>query len=260
MKRKIFLGVLPAIWALQLAVSHGEQPQPWLELDFRKEIPETTSGKVSAGVEIFEKGGTEPAFRKGKDGGMVTFAPTTSVGGGLRLLGVEGQSPVTLAEPEDEISIAAWVKLAANPNKGKQTVVGNLDDAEQSGWLFGIYPGGSLFFFWTRTEASPTIRRTESLCPDGEWHHVAMVWRNSDERGLAFYVDGLPAETLTGDGRPGAAKGNAPLPRGEAPLAVGAASNGRFPFPGSIREIKIFDRALSDEEIFQLAQTGSGAE
>lgn len=191
---------------------------------------------------------------------MVTFAPTGPVGGGLLLRGVEGQSPLSLAEPDDEISIAAWVKLAANDNKGKQTVVGNLDDAEQSGWLFGIYPGGNLFFFWARSEAAPTIRRTESLCPEGEWHHVAMVWKNSDERGLSFYVDGLPAETLTGDGRPGAAKGTALVPQGQAPLAVGAAGNGRFPFPGSVRDIKIFDRALSDEEIFQLAQSGSGGE
>jgi hypothetical protein len=191
---------------------------------------------------------------------MVTFSPTTTVGGGLRILGLEGQSPLSLSEPSDEITVTAWVRMAANPNKGKQTVVGNLGDSEQSGWIFGIYPGGSLFFFWSRPDAAPTIRRTEPLCQEGEWHHVAMTWNNAEERGLAFYVDGQPADSLTGDGRPGSAKGTIPVPSGDAPLCIGAVANGRFPFPGSMRDIKIFDRALTAEEIFKLAQAGSGSE
>jgi len=258
MKRKISLPLFVALGALHLTVTHSKAVDPLLDIDFRKDIPAETSGKVKTAIEPFEKGKSEPVFQEGEGGGMVTFTPTAWLGGGLRVRGVEG--PLALAEQEDEISVAAWVKLAASPNKGKQTVVGNLDDTEQSGWIFGVYPDGSLFFYWTRPEAAATLRKTLQVSPEGEWHHIAMVWKNSEDKGLSFYVDGLPVEPLSGDGRVVYSKGSTPIPLGDAPITVGATTNGRFPFPGSIRDIKLFDQALSAEEVFQLSQVGAGAQ
>lgn len=258
MKRKSPFPFLITICALYLAATHSKAVEPLIDIDFRKDIPAETSGKVKTAIEPFEKGKSEPVFQEGDGGGMVTFSPTSWLGGGLRVRGVEG--PLSLAEQEDEITISAWVKLAASPNKGKQTVVANLDDAEQSGWIFGVYPDGSLFFYWTRLEAAATLRKTLQVSPEGEWHHIALVWKNSEDKGLAFYVDGVPVEPLSGDGRVVYSKGTMPIPLGDAPITVGATTNGRFPFPGSIRDIKLFDQALSAEEVFQLSQAGAGAQ
>ncbi len=249
-----------ALFFLGLGVVRGEPSEPLVELDFRTEIPIETSGKNKVGIEVFKKGNTEPEFVSGVEGapGMLSFAPTSWLGGGLLMPGVEG--PAALSESDDEITVAAWVKPAASAVEGKQSVVGNLNEKESSGWIFGIYPDGSVLFFWSRPEALATIRKTATLCNEGEWHHIVVVWKNNDEQGVDFYVDGLPVEPLSGDGRVVRSKGTTPIPLGEAPLTIGTTASGRFPFSGGIRSIKLFDRALDSEEIFRLSQAGVPSE
>lgn len=243
-----------------IGMAQSQVPEPFAALDFQTGIPVETSGKCKVGVEVFKSGNSEPQFVAGEETspGMLSFSPTSWLGGGLLLHGVEGA--VALAEPDDEITVTAWVKPAATSVEGKQTVVGNLDEKEKAGWIFGVYPDGSVLFFWARPDALATIRKTEPLCREGEWHHIGMVWKNNSEEGLSFYVDGIPVESRSGDGRVVRSKGSTPIPFGEAPLAIGTTANGRFPFSGDIRSVRLFDRALDSEEIFQLSQIGGDSD
>ena len=82
---------------------------------------------------------------------------------------------------------------------------------------------------------------------DGEWHEVAVTWTAMDRR-IRFFVDGRPA----GDGELGVKQ-----PLRDAVLRIGA-TNDNFPersyLQGELRAVRIFDRALSADELSQVEQ------
>ena len=76
---------------------------------------------------------------------------------------------------------------------------------------------------------------------DGNWHHVAMTWKQDTPNGFASYLDGQLV------GRRDSS--NEPIPNHNAPLYFGA-FNGTSEFSkGSLDEIAIWDRTLSQTEM-----------
>lgn len=75
---------------------------------------------------------------------------------------------------------------------------------------------------------------------DGEWHHLAMTWKQNAENGLISYLDGRAIAQRQSS--------NIPLPKMSAKVEIGAL-NGQALTEGTIDEIRIWNRARSATEI-----------
>lgn len=73
--------------------------------------------------------------------------------------------------------------------------------------------------------------------PSGGWHHLAFLWQ--DNRMLT-YIDGQKAGSVTVSGT---------ISQGANTLAVGSLSDGSLPFAGTIDEVKLYTRLLTQEEL-----------
>lgn len=258
--RRLFSFSLFLVSLTVAARAQAKLPEAAVDLNFQKELPAKNAGTAGGAVEV-APGGTQPPehVSGGKpEEGAVRFAPGGRKGTGITLDASEDK--LRLSAPGEEMTISAWIRLPepsdSADTKGKQSLVSNLDPKETGGWMFGAYPGGSLFFYWTRSDASPTLRTTDALVTPGAWHHVAVTWTNDVSGGLQFFVDGAPALPKVGPTIL-RLKGTQPISASEEPLTIGATGDERYPFSGEIRSLQIYDKALGDEEIAQLAQTGS---
>jgi len=86
---------------------------------------------------------------------------------------------------------------------------------------------------------------SESVITDGQWHHIGLIWDNSYRY---LYVDGIEAA--------GDTKALAPLKASDGGLYIGAGKTldtANF-FPGLIDDVRIYNRALSTEDIEELAR------
>jgi hypothetical protein len=76
---------------------------------------------------------------------------------------------------------------------------------------------------------------------DGQWHHVAVTWKQGTPGGFASYLDGKPVAKRD--------SANSPIPNHNAQLYFGA-FNGAGEFSnGELDEISVWRRALSGSEI-----------
>ena len=78
----------------------------------------------------------------------------------------------------------------------------------------------------------------------GNWYHVVLS-RNSSVGGR-IYINGVPQGSLVGLGN---------LAVNNAPLNIGAGGSSNQ-FPGSIDEVRIYNRSLSDKEVQYLYKYG----
>jgi hypothetical protein len=79
----------------------------------------------------------------------------------------------------------------------------------------------------------------ETLVASEEWTHVAVTY---DAGTVTLYVNGEAA---------GSGSAESPLAGNELPLRIGADSNGEGLFSGRVDEVRVYDRALSADEIAQ---------
>ncbi|RRJ97577.1 LamG domain-containing protein [Opitutaceae bacterium TAV4] len=251
------LSLYPVFLSVALSVTSFLQGQTadgdfLLHLDFRKQLPVQTAEGDS--LESVIVNGTQPKFSE--SAGALIFDSNSWKAGFLRLAGTENAA--TLAGATDALTISALVKLA--PSSGdskiagaKQALVSRIDAKEKAGWFFGNYVSGKLLFFWARENGTAVIRMTKAaLFRPGEWHRVSVVWKTDDMNGLSFFVDGYPADSMVGE-RVVRAKGTATIPADKRPITIGATDDGRYPFRGEIRDVRIYNRALSAGELLKLS-------
>ena len=174
--------------------------------------------------------------------GGVQIASDPARGQVLSLDGTDDAVDVAYsAELNPEVFTAS---LWANPDPGgtsHRSPLTSRDDSPQRGYIIYIEPGNT-WQFWTGTGAawnSPAGPAAQL----GEWTHVAASFENEQKK---FYINGR----LVGEG-------TAPLDLNtEQPLRLGAGASegpGNYFFPGMIDEVRIYDRALSAEEVAGLA-------
>ena len=89
----------------------------------------------------------------------------------------------------------------------------------------------------------------EFALSDGKWHHVVFAVEDAGEPKVSIYMDGESQEVIVGDGK----KLDTFAPFVE-PVYIGAANNRgtveRF-FPGTIDEVRIYNRPLTAPEVIQ---------
>ncbi len=173
--------------------------------------------------------------------GNPAWQPTGGmVGGALLFNGVDDYvSTAFILDPaKGAFSAFAWIKGGA-PG---QVII------SQGGWLSQTWMGvgASDGRFMTGLMAPLPSLESESIITDGQWHHVGLVY---DFNGLLryLYVDG--AEVAKDTNPVGGLPSDVGLYIG-AGKALDAASF----FSGLIDDVRVYDEALSAEEVAELAR------
>ena len=170
------------------------------------------------------------------EGGMID--------GTLMLCGVDDyvEAPFILDPSNGQFSVFAWMYGGASG----QVIISQTGESGET-WL-GIDPSGKLMTGlvpsssgWTNPE--PLV--SESVVTDGQWHHVGFVWDGSYR---TLYADGIEVakDKYAQD----------PLKNANGGLYMGA-SKDLDPFSffiGFIDDVRIYNVALTTEEIAALAQ------
>ena len=158
-----------------------------------------------------------------------------------------------------EVSVCAWIRTSSALN---QSII-SFDRNEYYRLQIGGEAGDDGLLGWevmtdtgqVDTDEAANWPANTGLVNDGLWHHVAGVFDNGT---LTMYIDGRPKEPYVGGATFGS--GNARygfLADGsEAEGFDGARNTTPIPFDGDMDEVCIYDRALSEAEIVDMAIGG----
>tara|TARA_B100001564_G_scaffold74698_1_gene59539 strand:- start:173 stop:2275 length:2103 start_codon:yes stop_codon:yes gene_type:complete len=144
-------------------------------------------------------------------------------------------------------SVVAWVKFTDFDSSQDVSFIGDADSTSirQS---FAFETGGETVTMGI--SASNVKFRFTSPLSTGKWHHVVYTY-NGGQAGSAssayqVFIDGVKARQFDGVG-----SGTLTLPAGSA-LWFGRNHSGTTHFGGSIANVRLFNRALTPDEIYQL--------
>ena len=190
----------------------------------------------------------------GNNGTITGAIPTIGkVGQALKLDGSNGEIEcVSVGAPSSlnnlsQISISAWIYAKSAGDFGRGVIL-NKSNFEANGWKFEF---GSYRFtvdYDTRLMAYAT---RPSL---NEWHHVVVVWNGSQTSSeVKFYTDGILVNHTSDQDGSGSRKGD--QGQGVVISSMGCSSTSRK-FDGKIDEVRVYDSALTAEEIKRLYNMG----
>jgi hypothetical protein len=142
----------------------------------------------------------------------------------------------------DEHTVSAWVRMPRSDGKMNAGIAGYWGPGADSG--YGLCFAGSGQLGMIEGQKS-TWQYALSGVPvdDGQWHHLVGIRKNSN---ALLYVDGIK--------QPGATDLKPLFPAGQK-LMLGYLDAPQVPrqhFQGTMDEVMVFNRALSEEEIKQL--------
>jgi len=171
------------------------------------------------------------------------------IGGALDFDGVDdyvdcGTNEV-LNNLSDAITVSAWVNIRSVTTTWMGIVMKG-----ETAWRLGVN-GDTTGIHWGFTGGTRGWQAANSVTelPLNEWHHIAGTCDKNV--GAVVYVDGV-AETENPD-LDGIATNEMPLLLGENPEALGRL------FDGILDDVRIYDRALSADEINELVALGAPA-
>ena len=131
-------------------------------------------------------------------------------------------------------TISAWVK---NENNGtKASIVSKRDAAYTEGYDFEIQNNNKIAMSWNGGADAIT---SNTKIPNGEWHHIAVIFNNGT---ATLYIDGVLDQTAF----------NLNTPNDTAQsfiIAAAGASNTTDFFKGNLDEIRIWNVALTESQL-----------
>ncbi|MFN0101583.1 MAG: DUF1553 domain-containing protein [Bryobacteraceae bacterium] len=135
-------------------------------------------------------------------------------------------------------SFSVWIK----PESETGAILSRIEDYWE-GEGYGLYlKNGNVHFVATRRYTDISLRlETAEKVRLGEWQHIAFTYDgNRKGRGVRIWIDGKPATTKT-------TFDELTYPFGpKVPFLIGG--GGGLRFQGAIDDVRVFDRALSEEE------------
>jgi PKD repeat protein len=141
----------------------------------------------------------------------------------------------TLSFPHD-LSVAAWIKTTGDAGG----IVHEHDGGSDGNFVFGLSQGGRLRFGRSATVAGGLY--DSDFVNDGEWHFVVGLYDNTSHS-VKYYIDGYFASSYTD---------LQSLPDNHIPLIIGDENNHLYAFDGVIDDVRLYDRVLSEAEIWTL--------
>ena len=174
-----------------------------------------------------------PAWTAGEYGGALSFSGANYVDLG---------NPASL-QLTGSMTLTAWIKIGANP-ADDGAIVAKLGPA---GWQLKTSPdtGPRTAAIQISSNGSDSIQRYSStVLAANTWYHVAGVY-DAAARTLSIYVNGFFDN--------GVLAGTVPPSQYNSPLGVNIAQRtgnpGTFNFLGTLDEVHVFNRALTESEI-----------
>ena len=156
--------------------------------------------------------------------------------------------------PQPAISMEAWYKVDLTSASGNNFgAVVSKGSGEADGW--GITRFGRADDISTQTSSTPGwqgLGSGSAVAWNGEWHHVVGVWVDESITGAEamakIYVDGILANTGIRWRPPG-------IPLNDYDVWIGGSAfyttgDARF-FAGLIDDVRIYDEALTDAQVYQ---------
>jgi len=140
----------------------------------------------------------------------------------------------------DYLTLAAWVKMPTAATGGDVGVISKFAGGDLE-FNFRINSTGYINFWGSQLGSSiigAGITSAAALV-DNTWTHVAGVYNDG---AMTVYIDGAQSGGLL----PGSAL---PLWDGSSDISIGAYSAGGANFPGTIDDVRIYNTALTEEEI-----------
>ena len=175
-----------------------------------------------------------PFFEAGQSGQAV------SLNGIDQYVEITGYQGITVVNGvQQPFTVTNWFKTTEN---GEMVTWGASPDGQRLSWRLD---GGSL-----RTEHGSGNLRGNTVANDGEWHHAALVVTEGATlrpNATQLYLDGLEDSTFSG-----ADVLYNLQPDTDVSIGRRATSGDRY-FPGSLDDVRIYDRDLTDAEIAWLA-------
>ncbi|MHC4912688.1 MAG: LamG domain-containing protein [Planctomycetota bacterium] len=205
-----------------------------------------------------EGGGTIAYDSAGGNDGTIYGAEyaTGQVGGALEFDGVDdyvdvGNDPSL--KPSLPVTVSAWIKLSGSGKLQRVVSTGEQVPTYYGVWLELLSTDRVHIGFGDGTgSASQAYRRSKfgaSVLDTGRWYHVVGVMRGATD--MDVYVDGVD------DGGNYNGSGGS-LAYSDANSAIGYDDAPRYHFDGLIDDVRIYDRALSAEEVEELYLEGLG--
>lgn len=198
--------------------------------------------------------------------GNVSFVPgrTTKAGqaalfdgtlGHIAVKNVEGSK----LEPKVGMTIAAWVRADAGRGAEDWCHFVTKADAFNNGYVLKwTHDGSEDLSCFLITGANPATFSTpndylgiSNASLIGAWHHVAVTW-NSVTKRVAIFVDGTERAFKENAIYDGAHSGST-LYIGGHPYRNALNQQMQSTFPGALDDVRIYERALNQSEISQLA-------
>ena len=175
-----------------------------------------------------------PFFEAGQSGQAV------SLNGIDQYVEITGYQGITVVNGvQQPFTVTNWFKTTEN---GEMVTWGASPGGQRLSWRLD---GGSL-----RTEHGSGNLRGNTVANDGEWHHAALVVTEGATlrpNATQLYLDGLEDSTFSG-----ADVLYNLQPDTDVSIGRRATSGDRY-FPGSLDDVRIYDRDLTDAEIAWLA-------
>jgi hypothetical protein len=168
-------------------------------------------------------------------------SPLAGGGGSLKFDGVDDYVSVdndASLKPTSAIAISAWIKCD-NPSSGTFRYIIDQDSPNYSGKGYSLYfSTNNSLYFTTRSTAANVSSILGTV--DGNWHFLVATWDGTNQK---VYLNGVLKDT---DPR----TSNIEYRTDNYPFTVGTKSQSSdFYFNGSIDEVRIYNRAVSAEEV-----------
>ncbi len=198
-------------------------------------------------------GDAHDASGNGHDGVITGATPIPGkFNGAYTFHGSDGIDVGDFTFSNQEYTVSGWIRTTEPAVAGDwKTWIDKLDDSGGP-FMLGIGDGrdvggvnGAQYAVWTGGYSSVNILDTVSNLRDGAWHHYAVTYQSGSQN---VYVDGNPVGLPS---FPGAASFPGPLPVNSTHVVIGGHNFGPYhhPWIGDIDEVRIYDRALSPQEI-----------
>ena len=181
--------------------------------------------------------------------GNIVFSSSGKINGCYGFTGISSGVIIgNVIKPTTAISISFWFKNTSNGSE--QYFIDHVEyEGAWKGYGITIYDSGSLGIFMADGNPSHLLDVAYSYAKnDGNWHHVVVTFNGSI---VYVYLDSVKSSgwswpyTLaylsTGDN-----------------LLLGTNTGGSLKLNGSMDEVGIWDRALTDSEVAELYNSGNG--
>jgi hypothetical protein len=213
-------------------------------------MDEGTDGTCAGGLDVCDHSGNENHGNNVGATWQTGTAPTrTAVGSGYAATFdgvddyVEAPDDASLDMGTGDLTISAWVK--SEINNEYQGILGKIT-VESSDYRGYTIRKGTNDYFEFFTGGSPDIYlvKSDSTYTDSNWHHVLGTRRNGKNY---IYVDGVE-QTQTA---------NSVLVDSEGDVSIGKiySNHNDYYFNGQIDDVRIYNRALSEDEVKYLYET-----